>query len=257
MPQITSQKTINVKIGFIGICPACAQDSLKREGYFRTVEHKGSSGKIKQFKNVCGNCHIELFDEDCSRENRRSWVVFQKHVEGVPTGAEIKAMRIAVGLTSEEAGNLLGGGPKAFSKYENEEIVPHGAMRTLLLTLIKFPNLIHEIKLAKGIDPIRSEPQTPRKIRDVGLYDLGHHFFRSVGIGSADKEILFAISPRGLALEQRTTIPAPTATTRGQVHRAVFSEDFIETDLPRPVRRPSGRSRQRISNFSVSHGKGH
>lgn len=248
-----------MKIGFIGICPACAQDSLKREGYFRTVEHKGSSGKIKQFKNVCGNCHIELFDEDCSRENRRSWVVFQKHVEGVPTGAEIKAMRIAVGLTSEDAGNLLGGGPKAFSKYENEEIVPHGAMRTLLLTLIKFPNLIHEIKLAKGIDPIGSEPQLSRHIREIGPYDLGHNFFRSVGIGSADQEVLFSFStsPRGMELAQRATIPTPTATTRGQVHWTEFSEDLEETYSPRPVRRPSGRSRQRTSNFPVSHGKGY
>lgn len=150
-----------MKTGLIGNCSACDGGALFREGYLKNVEHRGVKGKIRHFKNTCNNCRIQLFDEDCSRENRRSWVVFQKEVEGVPTGPQIKKLRTSLHLTSEQAGSLLGGGPKAFSKYENEEIVPQGAMRTLLVTLIKFPQVVELIKQAKGLSPTR-EPSVPK-----------------------------------------------------------------------------------------------
>lgn len=133
-------------------CHACLANALSLKTYSRVVEHHGKTGAIRQSKWECSNCHIALFDDACAKDNRRAWIAFQKHVDGVPTGVEIKALRNKLGLTSEAAGNILGGGPKAFSKYENEEIIPQGAMRTLLALLIKFPHVMALIQQSKAYD---------------------------------------------------------------------------------------------------------
>lgn len=139
----------------VQVCPACGEGHLRLQKYVTAVEHKGNHREIPQLKLRCDHCRADLFDEECGKANRRAWVTFQKEIEGVPTGAQIRAMRKAVGLTSEEAGLKLGGGKKAFSKYENEEIIPQGAMRTLINYLIANPNRITEVLESNGVPRAR------------------------------------------------------------------------------------------------------
>jgi HTH-type transcriptional regulator / antitoxin MqsA len=135
------------------VCPACGASALKLSQFTIDVEHKGKKGQIAQCKWKCGHCNSDLFDDALGKQNRRAWVRFQNEVEGVPTGPQIRAMRRALRLSSEEAGALLGGGPKAFSKYENEEIVPTGAMRKLLNYFVRKPHRFQEFLEANGMEP--------------------------------------------------------------------------------------------------------
>lgn len=55
---------------------------------------------------------------------------------------EIRAIRESLGLTQEEAGRVLGGGPRAFGKYESGSVKPSSAFVGLLRVLAANPGMI-------------------------------------------------------------------------------------------------------------------
>ena len=59
-------------------------------------------------------------------------MAFRKSVDGLLTGTEICALRDKYKLTQGQAAKLFGGGPVAFSKYENDDVSQSESMDTLL-----------------------------------------------------------------------------------------------------------------------------
>ncbi len=55
--------------------------------------------------------------------------------EGLPLPEEIKRIRAKLGLTQEAAGELIGGGPRAFQKYEAGDLLPSRAIGSALALL--------------------------------------------------------------------------------------------------------------------------
>lgn len=51
------------------------------------------------------------------------------------SASEIKRIRKKLKLTQEEAGNIIGGGPKAFNKYEKGDALPSRAVVSALQLL--------------------------------------------------------------------------------------------------------------------------
>lgn len=58
---------------------------------------------------------------------------------------EIRAIRKKLKLTQVQAGTILGGGKKAFQKYESGEILPSRAISNLLRVLAVQPSLLQTI----------------------------------------------------------------------------------------------------------------
>ena len=58
---------------------------------------------------------------------------------------EIRAIRKKLKLTQVQAGTILGGGKKAFQKYESGEILPSRAISNLLRVLAAQPSLLQTI----------------------------------------------------------------------------------------------------------------
>lgn len=58
------------------------------------------------------------------------------------TPDEIRAIRMGLGLSQVEAGELLGGGPRAFTKYEAGTVKPAASVRNLLRLLEANPNMM-------------------------------------------------------------------------------------------------------------------
>ncbi len=56
--------------------------------------------------------------------------------------SEIRSIRKRLKLTQVQAGNILGGGKKAFQKYESGETLPSRAISNLLRVLSKEPSLL-------------------------------------------------------------------------------------------------------------------
>ncbi len=60
--------------------------------------------------------------------------------------AEIRRIRKKLGLTQEQAGELIGGGPRAFQKYETGDLLPSRAISSALVLLDHDPNALAVLK---------------------------------------------------------------------------------------------------------------
>ena len=67
------------------------------------------------------------------------------------TPDEIRAIRHGLGLSQEEAGELLGGGPRAFTKYEAGAVSPAVSIVKLLRLLEANPNAIDALRTGGGV----------------------------------------------------------------------------------------------------------
>ena len=69
-------------------------------------------------------------------------------------GAHVRSVRKKLGLTQEEAGMIIGGGRRAFQKYETGKMPPSDAAVGLIELLARHPE---EIELLKSIRPLPGE----------------------------------------------------------------------------------------------------
>ena len=84
------------------------------------------------------------------------------------TPEEIRDIRVALGLTQVEAGELLGGGPRAFTKYESGSVTPSASVVRLLRILEADPGKLSVI----GGDSV----QRPVNMLGVGPFEVnGEH----------------------------------------------------------------------------------
>lgn len=82
--------------------------------------------------------------------------------EGLLEPEEIRRIRKKLGLTQEAAGLLIGGGPRAFQKYETGELLPSRAISSALalldhdpdgLTVLKARQSKHQVPPNEGPRP--------------------------------------------------------------------------------------------------------
>ena len=60
--------------------------------------------------------------------------------------SDIKRIRAKIGLTQQQAGAIIGGGPNAFQKYESGEVTVSKGISNLLRVLERHPEEIEELK---------------------------------------------------------------------------------------------------------------
>lgn len=132
------------------VCWACGEGYLTKRRMSKTVVYEGIHGSIEQLSHACDACGAVLFNDGDVRDNRRAWNRFRKMAVSAPLGCEIEAMRNSAGLTQRRAAQLFGGGPVAFSKYENDELIPDEAMNKLLRLAIAFPETIQRLEELAG-----------------------------------------------------------------------------------------------------------
>ena len=86
--------------------------------------------------------------------------------------AEVRAIRERLGLSQAEAGELLGGGPRAFTKYEAGTVKPSAAIVTLLRLLEHDPTTIRRLQAIKSL------PMTPMPDASSPFQVAGGHVER-------------------------------------------------------------------------------
>ena len=99
----------------------------------------------------CDACGSEITGDADSRANKRAVLAFRKSVDGVLTGAETRALREKYSITQDQAARLFGGGPKAFSKYEADDVAHAAAMDTLLRLALRSEDTFWELVALKGM----------------------------------------------------------------------------------------------------------
>ncbi len=132
------------------LCPVCGQGELRSQKVAREFEISGKKVEIFLCMSTCSFCLSETADNEQSVLNRRELIRARKQIEALPLGCQIRQMRQNASLTQVAAGILFGGGPTAFSKYENDDLVPDVAMSNLLWLAINHPEIVGMLQVIKS-----------------------------------------------------------------------------------------------------------
>jgi len=124
-------------------CPVCGENRLRvREGATDIEIDGGVRVKVRSQSHECEACGSNMALSEDMRANARYVREATKAHRRMLTGTEVRSLRKRLGLSQDEAARLFGGGPVAFSKYENDEIVQSESMDRLLWIVGEFPWLV-------------------------------------------------------------------------------------------------------------------
>ena len=80
----------------------------------------------------------------------RALNALRARVEGLLEPGEIRRIRRKLGLTQEQAGRLIGGGPRAFRKYEAGDLLPSRAIGSALALVNHDPAALEVLRAREG-----------------------------------------------------------------------------------------------------------
>lgn len=118
-------------------CAVCGEHSAIEVKVVKTVDHKGESVRYESRSWVCQACESDYADAEQSRLNKRALIAAKAASEGVPSCFALKKWRKKWAMTQQQAGQLLGVGPVAFSKYENDDQMPSDPTARLLFLVTR------------------------------------------------------------------------------------------------------------------------
>ena len=110
-----------------------------------TVEYKGHTAKVRVKGHWCKKCDEAVFEGGALKKRERAFLALRAEVEGVLGPRDVAVIRERLKLSQRRAGEVLGGGPRAFQKYESGEQQVSVPMANLLRLLKKDPRRLHEL----------------------------------------------------------------------------------------------------------------
>jgi HTH-type transcriptional regulator/antitoxin MqsA len=132
-------------------CPICGQGHVTSHVQQIEHEYKGHKAMLASHYQECDTCLSEFAGAREGKMSKRGVMAFRKSVDGLLTGAEICALREKYKLTQGQAAKLFGGGPVAFSKYENDDVSQSESMDTLLRLVRRSEAAFWELVEEKGM----------------------------------------------------------------------------------------------------------
>ncbi len=123
-------------------CPIC-DHPLQVTSVTETFTYKGSTLEYPEYVvHKCNGCQEEFVGDDTMRSSTRRIRDFHREVDGFLTSTKIKEIRMKLGYTQDNLGRVLGGGVKAFARYENGDVTQSKSMDNLLRILDAKPEAI-------------------------------------------------------------------------------------------------------------------
>lgn len=128
-------------------CPDCGEPTARATRRLAWT-YKGQTIEYVQPGWFCpiDTSHDVVLDEGDSATTEGLLLAHRAEVEGLPGPSEVKRIRERLGLSQRAAGDLLGGGIRAFHKYEKGEQQVTKAVAVLLRLLDRHPELVDEIR---------------------------------------------------------------------------------------------------------------
>lgn len=165
------------------LCPICENGYLQEQVKNEPFEYKNKSTVIPMHFSICNACGSEQSDASQTRVNKRAVLAFKKRVDGLLPGDEVRKLRESFGLSQAEASLIFGGGPVAFSKYENDDVTQSEAMDNLLW-LAKVNPCVIALLAAKADVKVKSISEA------VSLHEKSKfNFAEAVGIPGSGLEM--------------------------------------------------------------------
>jgi HTH-type transcriptional regulator/antitoxin MqsA len=94
----------------------------------------------------CNDCEESIHTGKDMKVSDRMLNRLKARSEGLLTPEEIRRIRKKLRLSQESAGLLIGGGPRAFQKYETGDLLPSRAISSALVLLDHDPEALAVLK---------------------------------------------------------------------------------------------------------------
>lgn len=161
-------------------CPICGEGHVTNHVQQIEHEYKGHKAMLASHFQECDTCLSEFAGAREGKMSKRVIMAFRKSVDGLLTGTEIVALRKQYGLTQDHAAKLFGGGPVAFSKYENDDVSQSESMDCLLRLVRRsepaFWELVDEKGMANELKPLikakAADPKAARVQTEVAVQEF-------------------------------------------------------------------------------------
>lgn len=144
-------------------CPECG-GLMRFEKHADVLSYKDKTKTIKTVGWWCVECGEGILAGEGLASHEKAFLEFKAEVDEVLSPAQVADIRRKLGLSQRKASELLGGGPRAFQKYEGGTQAVSAAMSNLLRLLDNEPSRLAEISVAKGVAKARTaSPRTTTK----------------------------------------------------------------------------------------------
>jgi HTH-type transcriptional regulator/antitoxin MqsA len=110
------------------------------------LEYKGHTKTIRTKGWWCDDCDEGILDGEALKASEAAFMALKAEVDGILRPGEVAQIRKRLRLSQRRAGEILGGGPRAFQKYESGVVAVSVAMSNLLRLLDKDPKRLRELE---------------------------------------------------------------------------------------------------------------
>jgi HTH-type transcriptional regulator/antitoxin MqsA len=139
-------------------CPICGKGSHKKKAGSELFEYKGQSITIPDYITYeCSECGETIVDNATLKKSGKILKDFQRKVDGLLTGEQIKAIRFKLDLTQEQLADIIGGGLKSVARYESGQVCQSKGMDNLLRILDAYPHTLKVIQKSEQSAHISSK----------------------------------------------------------------------------------------------------
>lgn len=127
-------------------CIICGSSDIVFKTEDVNIEYKNQNQIVYDYRTThCNECGEDIVETESLKRYDKIFIALKRKSEGLLTPCEIREIRTSIELTQDQAGNILGGGPKAFAKYENGKIPQAKAMDNLLRIIRDYPIVIKSL----------------------------------------------------------------------------------------------------------------
>lgn len=124
-------------------CELCGEEAA-RETRPMEYTYKGHSVTLDQPGTYCDSCDESLLEPEDLKATRIELMEFHSRIDGVLGPSRIKKIRNVLKMTQRDLSVLLGGGPNAFSRYEQGIVSAPKSVSIALRLLEKHPEDVSE-----------------------------------------------------------------------------------------------------------------
>jgi HTH-type transcriptional regulator/antitoxin MqsA len=127
------------------VCPETGKP-MARDTRCMEISYKGQSTTIDMPGWYCHESGESIHTAEDLKVSDAALKELRLEVENLLKPQDVKRIRTKIGLTQREAGTILGGGPNAFQKYEQDTVTVSKPMSNLLRVLERHPEEVEELR---------------------------------------------------------------------------------------------------------------
>src|ERR1700694_6017944 len=145
LPSSPSCRSRRSKMSKAPVCPETGKP-MARDTRCMEISYKGQSTTIDMPGWYCHESGESIHTAEDLKVSDAALKELRLEVENLLKPQDVKRIRTKIGLTQREAGTILGGGPNAFQKYEQDTVTVSKPMSNLLRVLERHPEEVEELK---------------------------------------------------------------------------------------------------------------